>query len=79
MVNYLDSYRELGINPWIIFSQIFTLITLVFYIMLIVKAISQTTKNGEAVEVPIWIFAIVLLLIFGPMAALMYYKYPRNN
>ena len=65
--------ESFGISGGLFFAQILNLIILIAYIWLVCKAIARASKSGEGVEVPLWIFAIVLLPILGAVAALLHY------
>ena len=68
-----------GMSGKLFLVQIINLIIFIFYIWLVFKAISRVSKVGKGVEVPIWVFAIVLLPIFGAVAALLHYPKPNRE
>ena len=74
--NHSESF---DINGYFLIAQILNLIILVSYIWLVCKAIARVAKMGNGVEVPIWIFAIVLLPIFGAVATLLHYQKPGQE
>jgi len=71
--------QSFGINGGFLVAQILNLLILIAYIWLVCKAIVRASKKGEGIEVPFWIFAIVLLPIFGAVAALIHYPNPTQK
>ena len=65
--------ESFGISGGLFIAQILNLVIVIAYIWLVCKAIARASKSGEGVEVPLWVFAIVLLPIFGAVAALLHY------
>lgn len=71
--------ESFSINEALLLAQIINLIVIVAYIWLVCKAIARAIKSGEGAEVPLWIFAIVLLPIFGAVAALLYFSKSKQT
>ena len=71
--------ESFGISGGLFIAQLLNLIVLIAYIWLVSKAIARASKMGKGVEVPIWIFAIVLLPILGAVSALLHYKKPEQQ
>jgi hypothetical protein len=71
--------ESFSISGGLFIAQILNLIVLIAYIWLVCKAIARACKVGKGVEVPIWIFAIVLLPIIGAIAALVHYQKPEQQ
>jgi hypothetical protein len=70
--------ESFGISGGLFIAQILNLIVLIAYVWLVCKAIARASKMGNGVEVPIWIFAIILLPIFGAVSALLHYRKPEK-
>jgi hypothetical protein len=49
-------------------------VLVVAYVAMIVTATLRVARKGTGVEVPIWIFAIVLLPFIGAIGAAAHYK-----
>ena len=69
--------ESFGISGTLFLVQIINLIIIIAYIWLVCKAIARASISGEGVAVPLWIFAIVLLPVFGAVAALLHYPKSR--
>lgn len=73
MVAFAAAYSSVGFAPPSLFVLVFWGV-LVAYIAMVIQATLLVARKGEGVEVPVWIFAIVLLPFIGAIGAAAHYK-----
>ena len=75
MFRLAAAQSSFGIHPGFLIVQLIIWGLLVAYIVMIVQATLLVARKGEGVEVPVWIFAIVLLPFIGAIGAVAHYKH----
>jgi hypothetical protein len=66
--------EEFGIQWWYLLAQLISLIVVVLYVSLLVRAVFRVARYGKGNEVPMWVFVIVFVPIFGIIGAFTHYR-----
>ena len=66
--------EDFGFEWRYLLSQLISLVVVVLYFSLLVRAVLRVARYGKGNEVPIWVFVIVVIPIFGIIGAFAHYR-----